>query len=150
MVLISKELNKDSIYFIIEINYLSIDWQIVKLVLQIYFKLDLWKSRGAVMAQWSRSLLHGTGGLYKSQSRQQKFSIFSFKFVTLHLPTHQDQDRPNTRRIRSINAALFCTQIYGMGPTINIYIGHFQSKRWLIHITYKRRRKEDMPHPPPL
>ena len=49
------------------------------------------------------------------------------------------------------NYVTFCKEIYGIGPTIEIYTGRVQSKRWLIYIRYKRRRKEDLlHHPPPL
>ena len=44
----------------------------------------------------------------------------------------------STRRIRNYLGESFCTEFYGLGPSIGFYNDVFQSERWLIYIRYKK------------
>ena len=40
-------------------------------------------------------------------------------------------------KIRNICHVSFCTDIYGEGPIIEIYNGHFEPRRWFLYIRYE-------------
>ena len=51
------------------------------------------------------------------------------------------------RKIRNIRNALFCTEIYVIGPTIEIYNGCFEPRRWLFYIRYEATVRGKRPRP---